>query len=251
MKINPSMLKESKIIKFAVILVIARCVLLIISQGITSVLLYLNGDSTPWKNSSAWWTIFGTFTDLICLALIIIFLKKEGKKIYSLIDFDKKLILKDIKTGLIIFVLIFPLFGLLYSIGVGRLLFNEETFNLINGQLAERTLPNWAFFYSILIWWPIWSFTEELTYQGYSLTRLLTRYNKTKVILFIGFFWALQHSFLPLILDWRYITWRFLSFIPIVIGLMFAFIKVKRLTPIIIAHALMDLMAAYWTFKHF
>jgi len=146
--------------------------------------------------------------------------------------------------------LIFPLVGLLYSVGMGYMLFEESTLTAISGQLAERTLPNWAFYYSIFIWWIIWSTTEELTYQAYSLPRLLSKYGQTKVLLFIGFFWALQHSFLPLIFDWRYIFWRLLSFFPLVICLMLAYIKTGRITPVIIAHAIMDINAAYWTFKH-
>ncbi len=236
--------------KFAIILVISRSVLLILVQAFIALVLDFKNYPNPWESAASWWTVYGTLVDMCCLAIITYFLKKENKKISSILDFNRKRLFKDLKTGLIIFMIIFPLIGLLYPIGVGKLLFDESTLNLISGQLAERVLPKWAYIYSISLWWMIWCVTEELTYQGYSLPRLLNKYGKTKVILFIAFFWALQHSFLPFIIDWRYVSWRFLSFLPLVIGLIISYMKIGRLTPIIIAHAIMDIMAAVWTFKY-
>ncbi len=241
---------NGQIVNFAIAIVLARCILLVGVQGILAFLFFSNGNQTPWVSAAEWWTVYGTVVDLSCLLLLFLALKKEGKKISSLLDFSKVKFVKDIKSGLLIFFLIFPLIGLLYSFGTGYLIFNENTLNLISGQLAERTLPRWAFFYSILIWWIIWSTTEELTYQAYSLPRLMKKHSQIKVIIFIGFFWALQHSFLPLIFDLRYMVWRLVTFFPLVICLMISYIKTGRITPVIIAHALMDINAAYWTFKH-
>jgi len=246
-------LKEvnGQMINWAIILVLSRCILLIIVQGILA--LYFNsiGHQSPWESAAEWWTVYGTAVDISCLCLLIYALKKEGREISSLFDFNSNRIFKDLKSGILVYILIFPVIGLLYSMGIGYLLFNESTLNSITGQLAERTLPNWAFYYSVFIWWVIWSTTEEITYQAYSLPRLLSKYGQVKTLLFIGFFWALQHSFLPLIFDWRYFFWRLLSFFPLVVGLMIAYMKIGRITPVIIAHALMDINAAYWTFKHF
>ncbi len=241
---------KEHLVKWAIVLVVARCILLIIFQGILAFYFHLKGFQTPWERAAGWWTVYGTAVDITCLLLISYALKREGKNILSLFDFDKNKLYDDIKTGLLIFILIFPLIGLLYSIGTGYMIFNESTMNAISGQLAERTLPPWAFYYSIFIWWMIWSTTEELTYQAYSLPRLLGKNGQTQVILFIAFFWALQHSFLPLIFDWRYLLWRFISFFPLVVCLIIAFIKTGRITPVILAHALMDINAAYWTFKY-
>ena len=241
---------NAQIVNWAIVLVLARCILLVCVQGFLALYLFSKGNENPWASAAEWWTVYGTVVDLSCLFLITYALKKEGKKISSLLDFSKTKFINDLKSGLIIFFLIFPLIGLLYSVGTGYLIFNESTLNSISGQLAERTLPSWAFYYSILVWWIIWSTTEELTYQAYSLPRLMKKYGQVKVLLFIGFFWALQHSFLPLIFDWRYMLWRLVTFFPLVICLMISYMKTGRITPVIIAHALMDINAAYWTFKH-
>ena len=241
--------KEARILQFAIALVISRSVLLILVQGVLAYIFQLQNNLSPWESAAAWWTIYGTMVDIGCLVLIALFLKRENKRISDLLDFDRNKIKSDAKNGILIFLVLFPLIGLLYPIGVGSLIFNDNTLNVISGQLAERILPSWAYFYSVFIWWIIWSITEELTYQAYSLPRLLKQVGKTRAVLFIAFFWALQHSFLPFIFDWRYVTWRFLSFLPLVIVFIMIYMRTGRLTPIIIAHGLMDLMAALWTFK--
>jgi membrane protease YdiL (CAAX protease family) len=238
------------VINWAIGLVLARCILLILFQGILSFYFHLQGNQTPWESAAKWWSVYGNLADISCLILLTFALKKEGKNLTSLLDFDKNKIFQDLKFGLIIFLIIFPLIGLGYTFVTGYLILNQNTLNLTIDQLSERTLPSWAYYYSIFFWWTIWSITEEVTYQSYGLKRLIGKYGQVKTLLFVGFFFALQHSFLPLIFDWRYIIWRFIAFFPLVLGLMIAYMKTGRITPVIIAHALMDINAAYWTFKH-
>jgi membrane protease YdiL (CAAX protease family) len=248
-KVEPVQVNK-EVINWAIGLVLARCILLVIFQGILAFYYHLQGNQTPWESAAKWWTVYGNLADISCLLLLAFALKKEGKDLSSLIDFDKKKIFQDLKSGLLIFFLIFPLIGLLYTFVTGYLILNENTLNLTINQLGERTLPSWAYYYSIFIWWTIWSMTEELTYQSYSLRRLIGEYGQVKTLIFVGFFFALQHSFLPLIFDWRYILWRLVAFFPLVVCLMIAYMKTGRITPVIIAHALMDINAAYWTFKY-
>src|SRR5438445_656033 len=65
----------------------------------------------------------------------------------------------------------------------------------------------------------------------------------------LGFWWALQHSFLPLILDWKYVAWRFLAFLPGVVVFMLSYLKLRRLLPLIVAHWPMDILAILITLK--
>ena len=116
------------------------------------------------------------------------------------------------------------------------------------GELFGRHLPLWAMIYSVSGWWIIWSATEEATYQGYVLPRLEALLRRPWLALMIvGFWWALQHSALPLILDWRYIVWRFGAFLPGVIVAMVIYRRTRRLAPLIISHWPMDIVAAVAT----
>ena len=240
--------KDRIIAQFAFLMVVTRTFGLILVQGTVASIFQRMGDSQPFISAASWWTVYGTVVDIICLLLLSVMMRGEGRTIFSLLDFDRSKIIQDIKNGLIVFVLIFPLLGFLFPMGVMSVLFDADTHSAISGQLTDRSLPFWAYLYSLTIWWIIWSATEEITYQGYCLPRLLRRFGQTRTLILIGVFWALQHSFLPLIMDWRYMLWRFISFLPLVFAMIMAYVKLGRLAPIILAHALMDVAASYGTF---
>ncbi len=106
-------------------------------------------------------------------------------------------------------------------------------------------LPIWATVYALTVWWLIWSPTEEITYQAYVLPRLQVLTGHTWIaFVIVGFFWSAQHCALPLILDWRFVLYRFLSFVPGVLALMFFYWRKRRLAPLIVAHWPMDIAAA-------
>ena len=243
---------KNNIGKLALILVISRSVFLFLSQAIIALILLLMNDQNPWENSFKWYTVYGTITDIGCLTLILIFLKQEKKSFWRIINFNYKRILNDFLVGILIFLIIFPITGMLNTIFFSNVIYHGVSLDLLYpGQIVGRVLPTWAYYYSFIIWWPIWSFIEEMTYQGYSLPRLLIHFkNPFKVILIIGFFWAFQHCFLPFILDWRYLLWRLFSFFPLVVCLIFAYLKTGRLVPIIIAHYFMDIGVVWFTLKH-
>jgi hypothetical protein len=96
----------------------------------------------------------------------------------------------------------------------------------------------------------IWSPTEEMTYQAYALPRIQALSGRTWVaMVVVGFWWALQHSFLPFLPDWRSVLWRFLAFVPGVTALMLVYWKMRRLPPLIVAHWPMDIVAALMTLR--
>jgi membrane protease YdiL (CAAX protease family) len=251
-KIFENVSNKSYIGKLALILVIARSVFLILAQVIIALILLLMNDPNPFLHSSKWWSIYGTIADIGCLTLVLIFLKKENKSFWPMINFNHKRILKDILVAVLIVLIIFPLTGMLFSIFINNVIYDGVSYDVLYpDQFSGRVLPAWAYFYSLFIWWPIWSFTEEVTYQGYCLPRLLIHFkNPFKVILLIGFFWAFQHCFLPFIFDYRYLFARLISFFPLVVCLIFAYLKTGRLIPIIIAHYFMDFMGQWYTLKH-
>jgi membrane protease YdiL (CAAX protease family) len=104
--------------------------------------------------------------------------------------------------------------------------------------------------YSLGLWWIIWSPTEEITYQAYSLPRLQALFGRPWIALLLtAFWWGLQHCFLPLILDWDYIAWRFFAFFPGAIVALLVYSRTRRLPPLIFAHCPMDIVAAVMTLR--
>ena len=65
--------------------------------------------------------------------------------------------------------------------------------------------------------------------------------------LLVALLWSAQHCALPLILDWRFVLYRFLAFLPGVAALMYLYARTRRLTPLVIAHWPMDISAGIVT----
>jgi membrane protease YdiL (CAAX protease family) len=98
-----------------------------------------------------------------------------------------------------------------------------------------------AVLYSRLLWWPLWSVIEEMTYNGYALPRLvaLTK-SPWAAVAIVSFFYSIQHSFHSLA-TFQYGLYMFLLFIPLTVALELIYLRVRRLPPLIVGHWLMDL----------
>ena len=224
-----------------------RTVLAVVAQAIVAGVYLLRGDPTPWRAAAPWWTVYGTLVDIGCLLLMARFMRGEGIGFRDLIG--KIRWGRDLLVGVGWFFLVFPFFWFGASFG-SKLVWGTTQPDLYPGLLAMRVLPLWAVIYSVSVWWIIWSPTEEMTYQAYVLPRIRALSGRWWITIpLVAFWWALQHSFFPLILDWHYVAWRFLAFLPGVIVFTLIYARTRRLPPLILAHWPMDILAALITIK--
>jgi len=232
-----------------VTVLMARSFFMIAAQAMVAALYLVRGHPAPWNAAAPWWTVYGTLVDIGCLALMAKLTHAEGIRLRDLVGKVRLRWGYDIFLGLgclILFWFLFSVPGWLAA----RLGFSISQIAMYPGLFSERTLPRWATIYSLSLWWLLWSPTEEMTYNGYVLPRLqaLTG-RKWAAVLLVGFWWALQHSFFPLILDWTYVLWRFLFFVPGVLGITLLYLGMRRLPPLILPHWLMDLSAVFYTLR--
>jgi membrane protease YdiL (CAAX protease family) len=223
----------------------ARIVFMLLSQAIFAAVFGLRGRASPWQAAGAWWTVWGTLVDVGCLACLFFLTRRENLRIRDLLGpLPRWLVLK----GLACFALIFPFFLLGGPLASWLVYHSWQGAPMTPGVAWGRHLPLWGVLHSLLIWWPIWSVTEELTYNGYLASRFaaLSRYRWISYSL-VGFWWALQHAFLPFIPDWRFVLYRFLAFLPGVLVLLAIYLRTRRLAPLIVAHWMMDIIAAIMT----
>jgi uncharacterized protein len=102
-------------------------------------------------------------------------------------------------------------------------------------------LPLPAALYGVLVWPFIWGLTEQMTYNGYLVSRFQVLCRSTSLaIAIVAFVWSLQHVFMPLTFDARFMAFRLLSPVPESIFVTFLYLRLRRLLPLAIAHALMD-----------
>lgn len=225
------------------LMLIARPAFALAAYGVALIFLRLLNIPNAAVAVRNWWTVYGTLIDFGCLALLFWFTRKEQIRLRDLISFSKARLKTDIPLGLGIFVVVFPV----CVIG-GGMLAGLIAYGSTNPELPEftfiRTLPLLGALYSRILWWPLWSLTEELTFNGYTLPRLIavTKSPWLSVAL-VSFFWSIQHSFLPWV-NSQHGLYLLVMFIPLTIVLQIVYLRVRRLTPCIIGHWLMDLVSA-------
>lgn len=222
------------------LMLFARPAFILIAQGMTLLLLRLMNVANANVAIRNWWSVYGTLVDFGCLGLLIWLTRREGIRLLDLVSFVKSKLKVDFAVGLGILLIVFPL-----SVFVFGRLAMQLTYGSLNPVFPEgtfiRTLPLLAVLYSRILWWPVWSATEELTYNGYALPRLvaLTR-SPWLSVLIVSFFFSIQHSFLA-IATFRQGIYMFLIFVPLTIAEGIIYLRVRRLTGLIIGHWLMDL----------
>jgi hypothetical protein len=108
-----------------------------------------------------------------------------------------------------------------------------------------QPVPVWIATINILLLPTTVIFAEMPLYFGYSLNRIeQMSHNKLLAIGYPMFFYALQHSFIPLLFDFKHIAFRFLSFLPLMIVLGIIYYKKRKLAPLMIGHAVLDFATA-------
>jgi len=231
------------------LVMIGRSFFMIVAQALVASIYWLRGHLSPWNAAAPWWTVYGTLVDIGCLALMVKFTRPEGIRLRDLIGRVRLRWGYDIFLGIACFIVSLQVFGASGALS-SKLIFGTTHPAMYPGLLAARSLPLWAVVYSLSVFLLFWSPTEEMTYNGYVLPRLQILTGRTWLaVLLVGFWWALQHSFIPFILDWKYVVWRFLFFLPGVVIFSLIYLWIRRLPPLILTHWLMDLMAVLYTLK--
>lgn len=235
-----SCLAEGRMPRFGPMLMLfARSAFILLAQGITFLILMLFHVQNPAVEVRNWWSVYGTLVDIGCLGLLIWLTRREGIHLFDLVGIVKSRLKTEVPLGLGIFMAVFPV-----AVFGGGMLAMQIVYGSLHPVFPEntyiRTLPLLAVLYSRILWWPLWSATEELTYNGYALPRLiaLTRSTWLSVVI-VSFFFSIQHSFLMLA-GFRYGLYMFLTFIPLTIVMELIYLRIRRLPPIIVAHWLMD-----------
>jgi membrane protease YdiL (CAAX protease family) len=242
-------LAEGRIPRYGPMLMLfARSAFILLAPGLTLLLflqLKIPNAAVVIRN---WWPVYGTLVDFGCLGLLIWLTRREGIRLRDLIGLVRSKLIKEIPFGLGLFILIAPI-----TIFGGGMLAKWIAYGSLNPVFPEytfiRVLPLLALLYARILWWPVWSVTEEMTYNGYALPRLVAMTKSRWISVAIGsFFFALQHSFLMLA-GFQFGFYMFLAFLPLSIAMTLVYLRIRRLPPLIVAHWLMDLSNVLFLFK--
>src|SRR5690349_8893282 len=88
----------------------------------------------------------------------------------------------------------------------------------------------------LMVWPFILGLTEQMTYNGYLLPRFQVLCRSTSLaIVIVAFAWSLQHSFMPLTFDIKFMVFRLLSSVPNSVFVSLLYLRLRRLIPLAIA----------------
>ncbi len=232
-------IKEGKLQSWRILLILPlRLILAIIFQGITSIVFKIVNDPTPWQSAGEWWIVYGTLIDLGCLVAVFLSVRKEGIRIRDLISYEKSKLKRDI------------LFGLLFYVIAGAISFGSI---VLCGFLIYGVFPaptsitkiHWVgLIYSFSIFPIFWAFTEEVFYNGFLFPRFeAITDSKWKAYLIVVPIFTIQHIALPLQLNSQALLYGAIWTLPLVLVIVFIYMKTRRLLPLIIMHYLIEIFA--------
>jgi membrane protease YdiL (CAAX protease family) len=217
------------------LMLFARTACAVAAQGVVAGVFALRASPAPWHDAEPWLPVYGTLIDAGCLALLWRLTRREGIRLLDLAGFQRPRLLRDVLLGfaLVPISLVFILGGIYAT---GWLLYGTLTPPYLFGSLP---LP--AALYGVLVFPFIWGLTEQLTYNGYLAPRFQVLCRNTGLaVVIVAFVWSLQHAFMPLTFDPTFMAFRLLSSVPNSVFQALLYLRVRRLLPLAIAHALMD-----------
>jgi len=217
------------------LMLFARTACAVGAQAVVAALFAFRGSPSPWLDAAPWLPVYGTLIDVGCLLLLWRLTRREGIRLIDLAGVERSRLLRDTLLGfaLVPVNLVF-IFGGIYA--AGWLVYGTLTPPYLYGALP---LP--AAVYGVLVWPFIWGLTEQMTYNGYLAPRFQVLCRRTSVaVAIVAFAWSLQHVFMPLTFDARFMAFRLLSPVPNTLFATLLYLRWRRLLPLAISHALMD-----------
>jgi hypothetical protein len=227
----------------------ARSILAVIAQGIAAAILSLRGSATPWRDAAAWFPVYALLIDAGCLLLLSLLMRREGARLVDLLGFDRRRLGHDL--GLALLLIVPSLVFILGGIAAASLL----VYGSPEPPGIFTPLPLSAALYAAFVFPLIWGFTEQMTYNGYLAPRIQVIAGGTAVaVALVAFSWSFQHVVMPVMFDPAYMLYRMISPIPFSIFIILVYLRMRRLVPLAIVHALLDGASAFagtlWPLLH-
>jgi membrane protease YdiL (CAAX protease family) len=217
------------------LILVARSAFALVAQALVAVIFAVRSSPAPWHDAEPWMPVYGTLIDVGCLTLLWQWTRREGIGVGDLIGFERSRLGRDLLLGIaLIPVGLALILGGVYA--NGWLVYGTPTPPYLFGQLP---LP--AALYGVFVFPFIWGLTEQMTYNGYLVPRFRVLFRSTGLsVALVSIVWSFQHAVMPLTFDPKFMAVRALSPLPFSVFQTLLYLRLRRLIPFAIAHALMD-----------
>lgn len=181
---------------------------------------------------SNWWSVVASIVNIVTILILIVVTKMNGINYWELVNYQKE---KTTPKQIISMVIVIVLVGM-----IGMYLAGFVCYGVIPyaAPMMIAPIPSWLAVINVIVLPITTAFAEEGLYLGCGVNHIK---NKYIAIAAPSFFFALQHSFIPTLFNMKFITYRFLSFLPLTIILCWNYYKKRNPLPIMVGHAIIDM----------
>lgn len=191
------------------------------------------------EDISNWWSIVASIVNIITILMIFFLIKKNKSNYWELINYQKgKTEVRQI-IRISAFMLLIGMSGMYMA---GYVCYGIIPYA---APMLIAPIPLWLSIMNMIVMPISTAFAEEGLYLGCGVNQIK---NKYMAIMIPAFFFALQHSFIPMLFDIKYMIYRFLSFLPLTIILCRYYYKKRNPLPIMIGHTMIDVATAIQIF---
>ncbi len=181
---------------------------------------------------SNWWSIVASVVNVITILMLFWIAKKLGCGYLELINYKKGKTSINQIIGISLVVLFVGTAGMYIA---GFVCYGVIPYS---APMMIAPVPLVLAILNVVILPLTVPFAEDGLYLGCGVNHIK---NKYLAVFIPAFFYALQHSFIPTLFDFRFIIYRFLSFLPLTVILCWYYQKKKNPLPIMIGHAIIEI----------
>lgn len=179
-----------------------------------------------------WWTIIAWVINMSTIGFLSLIFRRNHITYRKLISWKKN---KEYFLNGLLFIIIMILIGIGGMYLAGALCYDRFPYL---APMMIAPLPRSLAIINVFVLPITTTLAEDGLYLGYGVNNHGTKW---AAILLPAFFYALQHSFIPTIIDLQYIVYRFLSFLPLTIWVCYQYYRKKNLRYIMIGHWILNI----------
>lgn len=201
--------------------------------GVFMLLSLMSGEKL--ENLFHWWSVIASIINVLVIGILLFLCKKQKITYGKLIQYEKGTCKWYVAFLIVVSMLI---------VGMGGMYLAGFICYGVFPYLAPMLIAPIPLILAIvnLFLLPITTtLAEDGLYLGLGVNYIK---NKWIAIFVPAFFYAIQHSFIPLLLDGRYIMYRFLSFLPLTLWICYWYYKNRNPLPIMIGHGILNVATA-------
>lgn len=217
------------------LMIFARTILFALSGLVIIGIMAAQGHPDPLKAYLPWWPFQVIITNVIIFFVLRSLARREGIGLGALIGHRTSYFKKDLLQAAALLIPAF-LFGAIGLYGGSFLLWGT----MPPGDMFQP-LPLLAAIAATILLPLTNGLMETTTYMGYALPRLEAQAGAGWAIVLASVGLSIQHVAIPMMLDAKFIIWRLVAFLPLAFFVAIVYRRTRRLTPLLIVHAVMDL----------